>query len=186
MSRFSITNLPLAGLKRLQRKRLDDHRGFLERLFCADELETIGWQKSIAQINLTHTIKQGTVRGMHYQHPPHAEMKLVTCIRGKIWDVAVDLRIGSPTFLNWYAEVLSCDNLTALLIPEGFAHGFQTMTEDAELLYFHSNTHVPEAEAGINPLDLKLAIDWPLPIETISNRDDNHLMIDQNFEGIRL
>lgn len=186
MSRFFVTDLPLAGLKRLQRKRLGDHRGFLERLFCADELEAIGWKKPIAQINLTHTIEKGTVRGMHFQYSPHAEMKLVTCIKGTVWDVAVDLRMGSPTFLSWYAQLLSANNLLTLLIPEGFAHGFQTMTEDAELLYFHSIPHVSEAEAGINPRDLKLGIEWPLPITKISERDENHPIVDQNFKGIRL
>lgn len=186
MSRFSVTDLPLSGLKQLQRRRLGDHRGFLERLFCSDELAAMGWQKPIVQINLTHTREQGAVRGMHFQHPPHAEMKVVTCIRGEVWDVAVDLRRGSPTFLNWHAQRLSSDNLTAMLIPEGFAHGFQTMTEDVELLYFHSAVHVPEAEAGLNPRDLNLAIDWPLPIKKISERDNDHPMIDQRFKGIQL
>src|SRR5690554_6695588 len=107
MSRFTVTNLPLAGLKRVQRQRLGDNRGFLARLFCAEELAAAGWTQPIAQINHTFTAKQGTVRGMHFQRPPHAEMKLVSCIRGEVWDVAVDLRVGSPTFLHWHAERLS-------------------------------------------------------------------------------
>ena len=128
MNRFRIQSTPLSGLQVITRQMLGDHRGFLSRLFCADELAQAGWTKPIAQINHTYTAKKGTVRGMHFQHPPHAEMKLVSCIRGEVWDVAVDLRANSPTFLHWHAEVLSADNHKALLIPEGFAHGFQTLS----------------------------------------------------------
>jgi dTDP-4-dehydrorhamnose 3,5-epimerase len=186
MSSFAITDLPLAGLKRIQRHRHGDHRGFLARLFCSQELALAGWQKPVVQINHTHTAEQGTVRGMHFQHPPYAEMKLVTCIKGKAWDVAVDLRADSPTFLNWHAEPLSVDNLTALLIPEGYAHGFQAMTDDTELLYCHSAAYAPEAEAGLNPCDPRLSITWPLTITDMSARDHGHAVIDQSFEGIYL
>ena len=125
MKRLAIADLPLAGLKRIERQRLGDARGFLSRLFCAEELAAAGWSKPIAQINQTFTAKRGTVRGLHFQYPPHAEMKLVSCLRGEVWDVAVDVRAGSKTFLRWHAERLSADNGCALLIPEGFAHGFQ-------------------------------------------------------------
>ena len=186
MSCLSITNLPLAGLKKIERKRFSDSRGFLERLFCAGELREIGWDKPIAQMNLTQTVERGTVRGMHFQFPPHAEMKIVSCIHGEVWDVAIDLRKESPTFLKWYAQRLSSENLTALLIPEGFAHGFQTITENAELVYIHSRSYEPSAEGGINPCDSSLAIDWPLPIAKISERDNSHPMINENFEGIQI
>ena len=186
MSRFSITDLPLAGLKLIERQRLGDSRGFLSRLFCAEELNAAGWHKPIAQINHTFTAQRGTVRGMHYQHPPHAEMKLVTCIQGEVWDVAVDLRTGSPTFLHWHAEILSADNLRALLIPEGFAHGFQTNSDEVALLYCHSAAHSPEAEAALNAQDPRLAIDWPLDITEMSNRDLSHPLIKQNYQGISL
>ena len=109
MNRLFVTDLPLAGLKRIERQRLGDARGFLSRLFCAEELGPAGWTKPIAQINHTYTAKRGTVRGMHFQHPPHADMKLVSCIRGEVWDVAVDIRAGSKTFLRWHAEKLSAD-----------------------------------------------------------------------------
>jgi dTDP-4-dehydrorhamnose 3,5-epimerase len=184
VSRFSITDLPLGGLKRVVRQKLGDSRGFLARVFCADDLAAAGWSKSIAQINHTFTAKSGTVRGMHYQHAPHAEMKLVTCLRGEVWDVAVDLRANSPTFLQWHAERLSAENGCGLLIPEGFAHGFQAMGENVELLYCHSAAYVAAAEAGLNPMDPVLSIAWPLPVEELSPRDSQHPMLHQRFEGV--
>lgn len=185
MSRFTVTDLPLAGLKRVQRQRLGDSRGFLARLFCAEELAAAGWTQPIAQINHTFTAKQGTVRGMHFQRPPHAEMKLVSCIRGDVWDVAVDLRVGSPTFLHWHAERLSVENGCALLIPEGFAHGFQALTDDVELLYCHSAAYAAQAEGGLNPNDPRLGIAWPLAIAELSARDAGHALITSDFEGVR-
>lgn len=186
MSRFAILDTPLAGLKLIERQQLGDSRGFLSRLFCAEELATVGWRKPIAQINHTLTQKAGTLRGMHYQNLPYAEMKLVTCLRGAIWDVAVDLRAGSPTYLQWRAEELSADNHRALLIPEGFAHGFQTLSDDCELLYLHSAVYMPEAEAGLNPKDPMLSITWPRAITELSARDTQHPMLDQQFKGLIL
>lgn len=185
MSRFTIMDLPLAGLKRVQRQRLGDNRGFLARLFCAEELAAAGWTKPIAQINHTYTAKQGTLRGMHFQRPPHAEMKLVSCVRGEVWDVAVDLRVGSPTYLHWHAERLSVENGCALLIPEGFAHGFQVLTDDVELLYCHSAAYAAHAEGGLNPTDPRLGIRWPLAIAELSARDAGHALITAGFEGVR-
>lgn len=178
MNRFRINDLRIPGLKLIQRTLIGDQRGFLCRLFCAEELALAGWTKPIAQINHTLTAKQGTVRGMHFQHPPHAEMKLVSCLRGKVFDVAVDIRPDSPTYLHWHAEELSADNHKALLIPEGFAHGFQALTNNVELLYCHSAPYVPEAEGGLNALDPKLAIAWPLEISEMSERDR-----DRGLEG---
>lgn len=186
MNRFTIQSTPLFGLQVITRQMLGDHRGFLSRLFCADELAQAGWTKPIAQINHTHTAKKGTVRGVHFQHPPHAEMKLVSCIKGEVWDVVVDLRANSPTFLHWYAEVLSANNHKALLIPEGFAHGFQTLTNDVEMLYCHSEAYCQSAESGLNPQDPRLAIDWSLPITELSIRDQQHPMINEKFTGLAL
>lgn len=186
MSRFTIYDTAITGLKIVGRQPLGDNRGFLVRLFCAEELATAGWRKSIAQINHTCTAKAGTVRGMHYQKPPHSEMKLVTCLRGKILDVAVDLRAASATYLRWHAQELAAENNLALLIPEGFAHGFQALTDDVELLYCHSSAYRPEAEAGLNPQDQKLAIPWPLAITELSTRDAGHPLLDQGFTGLRL
>lgn len=186
MSRFAILDAPIVDLKIIERQQLGDSRGFLSRLFCAEELAVAGWCKPIAQINQTFTQKSGTVRGMHFQQPPYCEMKLVTCLRGAIWDVAVDLRAGSPTFLQWHAEELSSANRRALLIPEGFAHGFQTIHDDCELLYLHTAFYTPEAEAGLNPNDPMLSISWPLDIAELSPRDAQHPLLDHQFKGMML
>ena len=186
MNRFTILDTPIADLKIVERQQLGDSRGFLARLFCADELAAAGWHKPIIQINQTLTQKQGTVRGLHFQSDPYAEMKLVTCLRGAVWDVAVDLRAGSSTFLQWHAEKLSTANHRALLIPEGFAHGFQTLCDDCELIYLHSRAYTPGAEAGLNPKDPMLTITWPMAITELSARDSQHSMLDQKFKGVTL
>ncbi len=186
MARFELHPTPLAGLLGIQRQRLGDARGHLSRLFCADELAAAGWQRPVAQINHTFTAACGTVRGLHYQRPPAPEAKLVSCLRGAVWDVAVDLRAGSPTFLQWHAQELSARNHTALLIPPGFAHGFQVLEEGAELLYLHSAPYTPACEGALNVRDPRLAIAWPLPVQGLSARDAAHPWIDAPFEGIRL
>ena len=185
MSRLEISDTTLAGLKQVRRQRLGDARGFLSRLFCSDELAVAGWQRPIAQVNHTFTAQRGTVRGLHFQHAPHAETKLVTCLRGEVWDVAVDVRQGSPTFLRWHAQRLSAENGLALWIPAGFAHGFQSLTEDVEMLYFHDAAHAAQAEGGLNPADDRLALDWPLPIVGLSARDQAHPALTDDFKGIQ-
>jgi dTDP-4-dehydrorhamnose 3,5-epimerase len=184
MNRFSFRDLALPGVRLIERQRLGDSRGFLARLFCAEELVNAGWSKPIAQITYTYTAKCGTVRGMHFQHPPHAEMKLVTCIRGEIWDVAVDIRAGSPTFLQWHAELLVGEKNHALLIPEGLAHGFQALSDNVEIIYFHSAAYEARAEAGFQPTDPRLAIGWPLTITELSARDAGHPLINKDFTGV--
>jgi dTDP-4-dehydrorhamnose 3,5-epimerase len=186
MSRFTFSDLPLQGLKLIERQRLGDSRGYLSRLFCEQELSAAGWLLPIAQINNTFTARRGTVRGMHYQTPPKSEMKLVTCIKGVVWDVAIDLRFGSPTFLNWHAEILSEDNDRTLIIPAGFAHGFQTLSDKVNLLYCHSAPYTPNAEAALNAKDSRLAINWPEVITEMSNKDESHPLIEGNFEGVCL
>lgn len=184
MSRFAVHDTPLEGLKVLERRLLRDDRGFLARLFCAVELSEIGWQRPVAQINHTLTKHSGAVRGMHLQRAPDAETKLVTCLRGEVWDVAIDLRVGSPTFLQWHAQRLSADNACALLIPRGFAHGFQALTADCELLYLHDAAYQPASEAGVNPLDPRIGIRWPCEISEMSDRDRHHPMLTKDFEGL--
>jgi dTDP-4-dehydrorhamnose 3,5-epimerase len=186
MSSFSIVDTPIKDLKVIERKPIGDSRGFLARIFCADQLISAGWHAPIAQINLTVTRKRGTVRGMHFQNAPHAEMKLISCLRGEIFDVAVDLRPNSSTFLKWHAEKLSFENCRALLIPEGFAHGFQALTDDCELLYLHSAPYIPASEAGIRATDSRLGILWPLDFSEISQRDSKHPLIANEFKGIEL
>jgi len=184
MSRFEFISSPIEGLMLVQRKMIEDHRGFLSRFYCADEFRRHDVDMTIAQINHTLTRNKGTVRGLHYQKQPYAEIKLVSCLKGEIFDVAVDLRKGSPTFLHWYGEVLSENNKRSLLIPEGFAHGFQTLSENCELIYLHSAPYVKEAESALNVTDPKIAISWPLEIAELSERDSSHPMIKNDFEGI--
>lgn len=184
--RFFVQTTPLPDLRLVERQRRGDSRGYLERLFCADELADAGWRKPIMQINHTYTFQKGAVRGMHFQFPPFAEMKLVMCVKGKVFDVAVDLRNQSPTFLQWHGVYLSYSNGKAMLIPKGFAHGFQTLTPDVEMIYFHSAPYSPEAEGGLHPQDPQLNITWPMEIADLSPRDAAHQIITANYEGIRL
>jgi len=186
MASFDFIPTPLAGLMLLQRKVNEDQRGFLSRFYCVEEFAQAGVSKPIAQINHTLTRKKGSVRGLHFQHPPHAETKLVSCLKGEIFDVAVDLRRGSPTFLLWHGEILSAANLKSLLIPEGYAHGFQSLTEDCELIYLHTATYHPESEYALNVADPLLNISWPLPIADLSERDRNHPFIGNAYQGIDL
>ena len=174
-SRFVIhTPQALAELHVIERQAMGDSRGWLERMFCTSDLADLLGQRSIQQINLTHTAERATVRGMHFQHPPHAEMKLVSCLRGEVFDVAVDLRPDSPTRYQWHGEILSAENHKTFVIPEGFAHGFQTLMDDCEMLYYHTAAYDSAAEGGAHPLDPDLAIKWPLPIGTMSARDASH------------
>jgi dTDP-4-dehydrorhamnose 3,5-epimerase len=184
MNRFNFESTSLVGLITVTRQRVGDMRGFLSRLFCSDALQAAGWNLPIAQINHTMTEQLGAVRGMHFQKLPYAEKKLITCVRGAVWDVAVDLRPKSSTFLKWHAQEISEDNGVSMLIPEGFAHGFQTLTANAELIYLHSAAYHASAEGGLRPTDSYLSIDWPLPITQISTRDQMHPLIDNNFQGV--
>lgn len=181
---FDILPTPLAGLRVLQRKPIGDSRGYLERLFCVDDLRDLLAGRRIEQINRTLTSRRGTVRGLHFQHPPHAETKFVHCLRGEVFDVAVDLRRGSPTFLQWHAEILSEGNRKTLVLPEGFAHGFQTLADNCEMLYFHTAAYVQAAEGGLHVDDPRLAIRWPLPVAGLSARDAAHPRLNENFAGV--
>ncbi|MBI1261172.1 MAG: dTDP-4-dehydrorhamnose 3,5-epimerase [Rhizobiales bacterium] len=181
--RFELKETPIAGLIEIVRKRVGDERGYLERLFCVEELAEAGWQAPVRQINRTFTSKAGTLRGMHFQHAPMAEMKLVSCLAGEVLDVAVDLRENSPTYLQWHGLRLSSDHRNSLLIPEGCAHGFQTLTDDVEMLYLHSQVYSPDHEGGLRPTDPRLGIAWPLPVTEISHRDQNHPLLAPIDEG---
>jgi dTDP-4-dehydrorhamnose 3,5-epimerase len=182
--RFIASETPLAGLMRVQRTRIEDERGFLSRLYCRDELARLGLADPIVQINHTVTRAKGMVRGMHFQRPPHVEDKLVSCLRGEVLDVAVDLRAGSPTLLKWHGERLSAENGASLFIPKGFAHGFQALTDDCELLYLHTAAYASDSEGALNPLDPALSIEWPLAVTAMSARDRAHPPLDAAFTGI--
>lgn len=156
------------------------------RLYCEHELAEIIGKRHIVQINHSRTASVGAVRGMHYQNPPHMEMKMVRCLKGRVWDVAVDLRAGSPTLLQWHAEELTPGNARMLVIPEGCAHGFQVLEPGSELLYLHTEFYSPKVEGGVPFNDPRLAIAWPLPVTDISQRDRNHANITSDFHGIAI
>lgn len=186
MSDLHISALSLQGLFSVQHKRHEDQRGHFARLFCEGSLSAFGQPFHIRQINHSCTRERGSVRGLHYQNAQAPEAKLITCLRGEVWDVAVDLRPDSPTFLQWHAEHLRAGDGRGLLIPAGFAHGFQTLTDDAELLYLHSADYAPEYEGGLSVNDPRLAITWPLPVNNLSARDATHPRLDEHFAGVRL
>ena len=183
-ARFTAHETPLQGLCVISRKTLSDDRGFLSRLFCEEDLAAFGWQGRIAQLNETGTLHKGTVRGMHFQRPPHAEIKLVTCTRGRVLDITVDIRAQSPTFLQHFSGELSEDNACSLLIPMGFAHGFQALTDDVRMIYAHSEPYAASSEGGLNPQDPALGIDWPLPVANLSPRDAAHPLLSPDYRGV--
>jgi dTDP-4-dehydrorhamnose 3,5-epimerase len=175
---------PLEGLYEATTVPFGDERGQFARLFCAGELAVAHNSRPIVQINHSITARTGAIRGLHFQRPPHAEVKWVRCLRGRVWDVAVDLRAGSATFLRWHAVVLSAMDRNALFIPEGFAHGFQVQEPDSELLYLHTAAYNPASEGAVRWNDPRLAIAWPLPVTDLSERDRHHPLIEPAFKGI--
>jgi dTDP-4-dehydrorhamnose 3,5-epimerase len=181
---FDFINTPLEGLTLIQRKMNEDNRGFFSRFFCSEEYAALGLTENIVQINHTKTIRGGTVRGLHFQRPPHSEIKIVSCVRGEVFDVVVDIRKGSKTFLQWHGETLSEDNYRSLFIPRGFAHGFQALGNDCELIYLHSAPYQQSSEGALNVSDPRLSISWPLSIVDLSERDSSHSFISDDFEGL--
>ncbi len=177
---------PVADLMVAESKAFKDGRGAFARLFCEQALSSILGDRKIVQINYSCTQAIGALRGLHFQYAPHAEMKLVRCLKGKVWDVAVDLRPESPSYKRWYAQELSQRNAHMMVIPEGFAHGFQVLEAGSELLYFHTAFYTPESESGVRHDDPELSIAWPLPVTDISARDTSHAYIDSSFRGIVL
>ena len=170
MKRFNERETKISGLFRVSRDIIKDDRGNLSRLFCTSELKC--WQKRpIVQVNKTHTLKKGTIRGLHYQTPPYAEAKLIFCLRGVVHDFAVDVRKYSKTFGKVFQITLDADLHDAVLLPEGVAHGFQSLTDDVEMLYFHSQPYVREVEAGVNVFDASLELNLDLNLYSISEKD---------------
>ena len=175
---------PIQDLLILELEYSSDNRGSFYRLFCDLELRDVLDGNAIVQVNHSMTIKSGSVRGLHFQYPPSAEIKIIRCIRGSVFDVAVDLRANSESMLNWHGVQLSaCDNL-AVVIPQGFAHGFQSLEPNSELLYLHSAHYDPTVEGGVRYDDPRVAIEWPLEITEVSDRDRSHPLIEADFTGI--
>ena len=181
---MTFTETPLRGSFIVELQPFSDDRGWFARYYCKDEFKQIGHNKEWMQLNHSVTYEKGAIRGMHYQNAPFKEVKLVRCIAGAVFDAVIDLRRDSVTFLKWFGIELSAENKTMLYIAEGFAHGFQCLTDDCELLYHHTESYMPVAEAGIRYNDPKIGIQWPLPLTTLSSRDANHPLLDENFKGI--
>lgn len=181
---MKIVDTKIPGLCRIEIAPINDCRGSFARLFCANELAAVLGERRIVQVNRSLTAEAGTVRGLHFQRPPHAEMKLVRCTKGRVWDVAVDLRAGSKTFLEWHAEELTAENDMMMAVPEGFAHGFQALDPGSELLYLTTAFYAPKSENGVRFDDPALAISWPLPVGRVSDRDRQHPLLDKEFMGV--
>ncbi|MFL9925547.1 dTDP-4-dehydrorhamnose 3,5-epimerase family protein [Herbaspirillum lusitanum] len=179
-----LTDLP--GVLLLETDRRSDERGGFARWFCESDLAAALQGATIRQINHSHTVQRGSVRGMHFQYAPHAEKKIIRCLSGKIFDVVVDLRKDSATFLAWRGFELEAGDDRALLIPEGCAHGFQTLSNEVQMLYLHTAFYTPAAEGAVRFDDPRIAIDWPLPPQNLSERDLLHPFLSSDFSGISL
>ena len=181
---MTFAETPLSGAYLVALAPRQDNRGWFVRTFDKTAFAEIGFLDSWTQMNQSMTHQAGAVRGMHFQHPPHAEVKLVRCVAGRVFDVIVDLRAGSPTFLRWFGAELSADNRQMLFIPKGFAHGFQTLTPDCQLIYCHSTDYAPDFEGAVRYNDPRVGITWPLPVTDLSERDANHPFLDDHFAGL--
>lgn len=175
---------PLVGSYIIDLEPRSDERGWFARYYCKEEFEKIGHTKEWVQMNHSFTNKKGSIRGMHFQVQPFREIKMLRCIAGSVYDVIIDLRKDSATFLQWMGVELSATNKKMLYIPEGFAHGFQCLEDDCELIYHHSEFYKPGAEAGIRYNDPFINIKWPLPLTVISSRDEEHPYLTEQFKGI--
>ena len=171
---MTLAETKLKGAYVVENERFADQRGFFSRLWSTTEFAAQGLYPNIAEINLSFNLKQGTLRGMHFQIAPYAQEKLVRCTRGSIYDVIIDLRPESPTFKDWVAVELSAENYRQFYIPAGFAHGFQTLTDNAEVLYLMSSPFVPESARGVRWNDPAFKIDWPPADRTIIARDNSY------------
>lgn len=167
----------IAGVSVAKSTRISDSRGSFMRFFCDVELKEILGDRKIVQINHSKTVEVGTIRGLHFQNAPFAEMKLIRCLKGRVFDVAIDLRKDSPTYLQWHAEELSAENGHMFIIPEGCAHGFQALEADSELLYLHTAHYNPKSEGGFMYNDPAIGINWPLEVSVISDRDLKYNLI---------
>ena len=180
---MKIYPLPLKDAHIIEPEPFEDIRGSFSRVFCQHELKNILHGKNIVQINHSLTRQKGVIRGMHFQRSPKAEIKMVKCLRGSVFDVMIDLRSDSSTFLNWHGEKLSAENMKMMFIPEGFAHGFQTVEDNCEVLYLHTEFYSPEYEGSVRYDDPMINISWPLRVSDISEKDRKHGLLKEGFKG---
>lgn len=183
---FRFEDTCISGLKVIHRTLRQDHRGSFERVFCEQDLEQVLGERRILQINRSCNKETGITRGLHFQFPPFAEAKIVTCITGEIFDVAVDIRHSSKTFLHWFGITLSERCRRSIFIPEGFAHGFQVLEPNSQVLYLHTAPYSANHQGIIQILDPLVSIKWPIPVASQSERDKAQPVLDQSFDGIHL
>ena len=181
-----FTETPIPGAYIIDVEPFTDDRGWFARTYCKSEFEKVGHQDNWVQINHSYTTEKGSVRGMHFQYPPYAEIKTVRCIAGEVYDVIVDLRENSPTFLKWFGVKLSAVNKRTIYIPKGFAHGFQVLKENSELIYCHTVAYNKQSEGAILHNDPMIGIKWPIPVTNISKKDEGYNSLDINFKGIKI
>jgi dTDP-4-dehydrorhamnose 3,5-epimerase len=174
---MKFTATPLPGAFLIEPERIEDDRGFFARSFCVSEFAREGLETSVAQCNISYNRRAGTLRGMHYQAAPHEEAKLVRCTMGSLYDVIVDLRPASATYLKTYGVELSAQNRRMLFIPKGMAHGYQTLCDDTEVCYQMFESYHPESARGVRFDDPVLAIRWPLPDPLVSERDRSYPLL---------
>jgi len=172
-----IEKTPLEGLYLLKPNILKDERGLFTRTFCNKELVEVGFKNSFVQFNHSFNIKKGTIRGMHYQLAPFTETKLIRCVEGRVWDVSIDLRKNSETYLQYFSVELNRENMFSILIPDGFAHGFQTLEDNTSLIYHHTEYFTPDFDSGILYNDPAVEIKWPLPLTIISQKDKSYPLL---------
>lgn len=185
-NKLKIENTKFEGLYVLHPVIHKDNRGVFSRVFCEDELAEVLVGENIKQINHSITDKKGTVRGMHFQYAPNAEVKIIRCMKGMVFDIVIDIRKGSKTFLETFSIKLSAENKKMLYIPKGFAHGFQTLEDNTELLYLHTNIYTPNSERSLHIKDPLLNINFPLAIINLSKKDAEQKLIDNDFRGIEV
>ncbi|MEM9348010.1 MAG: dTDP-4-dehydrorhamnose 3,5-epimerase family protein [Planctomycetota bacterium] len=181
---MTIEPLDIEGAAVVRTDFHQDGRGAFARWFCRHELAALIGDKQITNINYSRTEEAGSIRGMHFQRKPALEMKLVRCTLGEVYDVVIDLREGSPTFLQWHAERLSPEAMNMIVIPEGVAHGFQVLEPGSEMLYLHTGSYAPEQEGGVRFDDPMVGIDWPMKPTVLSERDWSHPLLDPSFKGL--
>ena len=175
---------PLQGAYVIEMEKREDERGFFARSWCAREFAAKGLEHDLVQCNVSFNKRKGTLRGLHYQIPPHAEVKLIRCTKGSLLDVIVDLRKDSPTFLKWFAVELTAINYRMFYIPKLFAHGFQTLEDETEIFYQMSSFYEPAASRGLRWDDPRLGINWPDASRTISKKDQAYRNLDVSLVGL--
>ncbi len=171
---MKFTETPIGGVLLVDLEPVHDERGFFARMYCEEEFRSRGLEPRIAQSSMAHNARKGTLRGMHFQRDPHAEVKLVRCTSGSVYDVVIDLRPGSPTFRHWFGTELTARNRRMLYIPHGIAHGYQSLEDETEISYQMSTPYLPEAAAGVRWDDPAFAVRWPLEVTAITERDRSY------------